>query len=354
MTLTPIRMALAGLGVRGTQWAEVIAASPRAELVAVIDPDPSVSERAAAPAYSGLAEALDVAKPDAVVLATPPESHLEAVHELAARGVPILCEKPLAEHIEEAATMVRTAERAGVPLLVGMNFRYFGSTVRIRELLASGALGVPMYAVFTYLRNRGRRPDLNTYPLTMDDPMLLEQSIHHLDLLRYAYDREVETVVAESWNPPTSVYRGDSSVAVLLRMTGGLRVSYVGTWTAGTNRFEFSWRTDCADGILVQAAQEGELSVARRVPGAEISGPRFPTDSEPLVPENLTPDRFLIDDTVRLLDHYVDVIEGLAEPGPTGRDHLRTLGLLDSIVVSARTGTRIDVEAHLDTLGLLE
>jgi predicted dehydrogenase len=210
-----------------------------------------------------------------------------------------------------------------------------------------------MYAVFTYLRNRGKRPDLNTYPLTMDDPMLLEQSIHHLDLLRYAYDREVETVVADSWNPPTSVYRGDSAVAALLGMTGGLRVSYLGTWTAGTNRFEFRWRTDCADGIFVQAAQEGALSVARRVPGAEISGPRFPTHSEPLMPEDLTPDRFLIDDTVRLLDHYLDVIEGLAEPGPTGRDHLRTLGLLDAIVVSARTGTRVDVEAHLEALGLL-
>ena len=303
--------------------------------------------------YNSFTEALDAAAPEAVVLATPPESHLKAVTEAAAHGLPILCEKPLTERIDEALTMVQAAEQAGVPLLVGMNFRYLGSTVRIRELLAQGDLGDPMYAVFTYLRNRGRRPNLNTYPLTMDDPMLLEQSIHHLDLLRYAYDREVESVMAESWNPPTSVYEGDSSVAVLLRMTGGLRVSYVGTWTAGTNRFEFNWRTDCADGIIVQAAQEGELSTARRVPGAELTGSRFPTDSEPLIPEDVAPDRFLIDDTIRLLDHYVDVIEGTAEPGPTARDHLRTLGLLDAIIVSAKTGARVDVERHLGKLGLV-
>ena len=339
--------------MRGNQWAKVIAASPRAQLVAIVDPDPSVLQAAPAPAYRSFGSGLDASRPDAVVLATPPESHLEAVREAATRGLPILCEKPLAEHMAEAVTMVQTAERAGVPLLVGMNFRYLGSTVRIRELLAAGDIGDPMYAVFTYLRNRGRRPDLNTYPLTMDDPMLLEQSIHHLDLLRFAYDREVETVMAESWNPPTSVYRGDSSVALLLRMSGGLRVSYLGTWTAGTNRFWFTWRTDCADGIIVQAAQEGELSIARRVPGAEISGPRFPTDSEPLRPENLTPDRFLVDDTVRLLDHYIDVINGTGVPGPTGRDHLRTLGLLDACIVSARTGRRVEVEAHLAQLGLV-
>lgn len=331
----------------------MIASSPRADLVAVADPVAPESQHHAAPLFDSFIEALDATKPDAVVLATPPESHLEAVQAAARRGIPILCEKPLAEHSDEAAAMVRTAERAGVQLLVGMNFRYLASTQRIREFISSGDLGEPMFAVFTYLRNRGRRSDLNTYPLTMDDPMLLEQSIHHLDLLRYAYDREVETVIAESWNPPTSVYRGDSSVAVLLRMAGGLRVSYVGTWTAGTNRFEFSWRTDCTNGILVQAAQEGELAVARRVPGAERRGPRFPTNSEPMVPERLPRDRFLVDDTVRLLDHYVDVIEGRAQPGPTGRDHLRTLGLLDAISVSARTGARIDVEAHLHALGLL-
>jgi predicted dehydrogenase len=136
-------------------------------------------------------------------------------------------------------------------------------------------------------------------------------------------------------------------------MTGGLRISYVGTWTAGTNRFDFNWRTDCTEGIIVQAAQEGGLSTALRVPGAEIKGPRFPTDSEPLVLEDVAFDRFLIDDTTRLLDHFVDVIEGVSDPGPAGRDHLRTLGLLDACIVSARTGVRVDVESHLGKLNLL-
>lgn len=339
--------------MRGHQWAEVIAGNPGAELVAVIDPDPAALRRDSAPMHSSLVSGLDASRPDALVLATPPASHLEAVREAARRGISVLCEKPLAECIDDARMMVETAERADVALLVGMNFRYLSTAARIRELVTSGELGVPMHAVFTYLRNRGRRPDLNSYPLTMQNPMLLEQSIHHLDLLRYVYDREVETVFAETWNPPTSVYRGDSSVAVLLRMTGGLRVSYVGTWTAGTNRFEFSWRTDCTDGIIVQRAQDGELSLARRVPGAEISGPRFPTDSEPLIPEHLASDRFLVDDTARLLSHFLDVIDGSAVPGPTGRDHLRTLGLLDACIVSAQAGTRVDVEAHLGQLNVL-
>lgn len=339
--------------MRGRQWAELITASTRAELVGVVDPDPAAVSRAPVPAFRDLVSGLDACRPDAVLLATPPASHLEAVREAASRGLAIMCEKPLAERIDDALTMVQLAESARVPLLVGMNFRYLRSTGRLRELLASGDFGEPMHAVFTYLRNRGRRPDLNSYPLMMDQPMLLEQSIHHLDLLRYVYQREVQAVFAETWNPSTSVYRDDSAVALVLRMTGELRVVYVGTWTAGTNRFEFSWRTDCADGIIVQAAQEGDVRIARRVPGAELVGPRFATDAEPLLREQLAPDRFLIDDTARLLDHYVDVIAGAAAPGPTGRDHLRTLGLLDACIVSAQVGKRVDVEAHLAQLHLL-
>jgi predicted dehydrogenase len=44
----------------------------------------------------------------------------------------------------------------------------------------------------------------------MPQPMLLEQSIHHLDLMRYCYDDEVESVLAETWNPAWSVYQDDS------------------------------------------------------------------------------------------------------------------------------------------------
>ena len=47
---------------------------------------------------------------------------------------------------------------------------------------------------------------MNKYPLTMRHPMMLEQSIHHLDLIRYCYGREVEAVAVPDLEPAWSVY----------------------------------------------------------------------------------------------------------------------------------------------------
>ncbi len=86
---------------------------------------------------------------------------------------------------------------------------------------------------------------MNKYPLTMRHPMMLEQSIHHLDLIRYCYGREVEAVACRTWNPPWSVYAHDANVSCLLTLEGGLEVNYFGTWTGGWNELKFEWRTDC-------------------------------------------------------------------------------------------------------------
>ena len=84
--------------------------------------------------------------------------------------------------------LVGRARDKGVILMVGMNFRYLSTSQRIRRTVQNRRLGDLSYAQFTYVRHRdGNRDDLNDYPMTMPYPMLLEQSIHHFDLLRYCY-----------------------------------------------------------------------------------------------------------------------------------------------------------------------
>src|SRR2546430_10930802 len=76
------------------------------------------------------------------------------------------------------------------------------------SILRSGAIGAPGFARYVYWRNRdGYRPGLNRYPLTMRQPMLYEQTIHHLDEMRFVYDAEVERVSCRCHNPPWSMYQ---------------------------------------------------------------------------------------------------------------------------------------------------
>jgi predicted dehydrogenase len=78
---------------------------------------------------------------DGVVIAAPPALHYPLAMHFLEQGIPVLCEKPLAESAAEAREMVATSERSGAALLVNQTRRLFPTYGRIRELIAGGVLG---------------------------------------------------------------------------------------------------------------------------------------------------------------------------------------------------------------------
>lgn len=344
-------LVIVGLGVRGRHWKTAIDDDPRARLGGVVD---VVEDRIPFDirAFESIHEAVR-SDPDGIIVATPPESHFEVVEVALERGIPVLCEKPLSTSFEAAQRMAQLADRIGVPLLVGMNFRFVDASRGWRSLVSSRELGKPIFGQFTYIRNRdGRRPDLNDYPLTMEQPMLTDQSIHHLDLMRYAYGREVLRVSARTWNPNTSVYAGDSCVAAILEFEDDLFASYLGTWTSGTNRFEFRWRTDFEDGVVIQTGQFGHLLAANRDPELAFSSALHDIAVEEPRVIGFGPSAPFIDDTAALLDHFIRVIEKEEKPGPTAADHLLTLNLVDSIRLASTEGRVVNVAERAATRGV--
>lgn len=344
--MTPLRIVLAGLGVRGRYWAEVITRSPRCTIAAYADPDPRACQRAAEqfgdrPAFTSVEEALAaLADADALILANPPIGRESQVRAAAARGIPMLIEKPLALSLAEAADLVALAEQAAVPLMVGLNFRYLAVTRATQRLLAERAVGAPEFARFTYERYRdGYRPDLNKYPLTMEHPMLWEQSIHHFDLLRFVYRQEPQSVQCHTWNPSWSMYAGDANVAALFTFDGGMVVNYQGTWQGNWNTPHFEWRTECNQGIISQRDQFGELFFARR-------------DDPTLTPVGLPPHETWVTETAGLLDAFVRSVVDGAPLECTGRDHLKSLAMLEACIVSSREGRGVTIaEVFADVPG---
>jgi predicted dehydrogenase len=348
-----IRLALAGYGVRGHQLERCIHQLPDARLVAVVDVSEHTRQHAPVAAFPSLAAALSAVAVDALIIATPPADHAPDALLAMRHGLPVLCEKPLTENLAQALELAETSRRTGVPLLVGMNFRYVPATQEYRRIIRSGTLGQALFGHFIYVRNRdGRRPDLNDFPLTMDQPMLFEQSIHHFDLLRYVYDREVSAISADTWNPGTSVYRDDACVATILHFQGGLRVVYLGTWTSGSNRMEFRWRTDFERGVVVQTDQFGTLHSAGHDPQAAMTGPLFDAAAEPLQDLGIPAGEPFIAETVRLLAHFIAVTRGIEQPGPTVADHLHTLLVLHAARIAAKEGRRVQMRQFVEDLGV--
>ncbi len=328
----PDRLLLIGLGTRGKMWARVIDADLSACIEGAVDIGAEARAEFSAghpnvPVFATSEEALAHGSFRAAVLVTPPDGHLAQCRRLFEAGLPVLAEKPLAVELSDAVEIIDLADRHALPLSVGLNFRFLPVHQKQRELLTTEFLGTVGFGEFIYRRNRdGRRPGINKYPLTMRHPMMLEQSIHHLDLIRYCYGREVESIMCRTWNPPWSMYAHDANVHALLTLEGGVAVNYFGTWSGGWNVPGFEWRTDCEGGVIVQRELFSELGYAR-------------TSDKELTPVALAPAEAFYDDTALLLKEF---LRGTAVPCD-GRDHLRTLALCFAGIESSETGRAVDM-----------
>ncbi len=144
-----IRWAVVGCGWVARDYViPGIAASANGRLAALCDLNANAL-RAAAPEndtarrYERLLEMLAAEGEalDAVYVATPNGSHAALVAEIAAAGLPVLCEKPMARTLEEAQRMVAACRENGVPYATAFDQRFHPAHQKLRALIAEGALG---------------------------------------------------------------------------------------------------------------------------------------------------------------------------------------------------------------------
>ncbi|HEU5472435.1 MAG TPA: Gfo/Idh/MocA family oxidoreductase [Actinophytocola sp.] len=91
-----------------------------------------------------------------VDVCTPGDSHAEIAIAALEAGKHVLCEKPLANSVEEATTMLeaaRRAERSGVRAMVGFNYRRVPAATLARQIVAEGRLGTLRHVRAVYLQD---------------------------------------------------------------------------------------------------------------------------------------------------------------------------------------------------------
>ncbi len=196
-------------------------AIPEAELVGWCDTDPARVKGLAA--YASLEELLEKSKPDLVDIVTPPETHLALVRAVAERGLPAICQKPLAPTYAEAVQLVDAAERAGIPLVVHENFRWQPWYREARRLIDENGLG-DLHSISFRLRpgdGQGPRAYLDRQPYFQTMPRLLvhETAIHWIDTFRFLMG-EVSSVfsVLKRRNPAIA---GEDAGVILFEFENG-------------------------------------------------------------------------------------------------------------------------------------
>jgi D-apiose dehydrogenase len=193
-------------------------AIPRVELAGWCDRDKSkLTEFSNQDSYSNLGEMLGRVKPDLLDIVTPPETHLEIVRAAAERGIPMICQKPLAPTYGEAEEIVRVAQAAGVPLVVHENIRWTPWHREARRLIEAGMPGA-LHSVSFRLRpgdGQGERAYLDRQPYFQEMPRLLvyETAIHWIDTFRYLMGEVVSVIsLLKKKNP---VIAGEDSGYIL-------------------------------------------------------------------------------------------------------------------------------------------
>ena len=109
--------------------------------------------------FGDYASAIADPRVDAVVIAVPPRFHLELALEALAAGKHVLVEKPAFPTLEDYKTAAAARDAAGRVVIVGENDHYKPLAVRLRTLIADGAIGEMVFAHFATIARRLKTAD---------------------------------------------------------------------------------------------------------------------------------------------------------------------------------------------------
>ncbi|AUG04430.1 gfo/Idh/MocA family oxidoreductase [Pseudomonas sp. 09C 129] len=339
---SPLRIALIGAGNMGQQHYQHLKTLTEARLCAVADPGPLAAGIAAqwqVAYYSDPRQMLEQARPDAVIVANPNNLHVGTALDCLAAGVPVLLEKPVGVHLDEARELVAAVKSSGVPVLVGHHRRHNPLIVRAHALVRCGALG--RLTTVTALWQLQKPDSYFEIPWRREPGagMLLTNLIHDLDLLRHLCG-EVHQVQAVTSNAVRG-FANEDCAAVLLQFANGALGSLTGSDAVAA---PWSWELDSGENPVyprqadqpcyLLAGTAGALSIPqlKRWQYAEAGAGWH----QPLL---AVEEPFTAAEALRLqLQHFVKVARREVEPLVSVADAARTLALIEAIREAAATG----------------
>ena len=296
-----------------------------AEIVAVCDLDREKAEAIGrdfgiSAVFTDAEKMLGETQLDFVDVATTPPSHRGLVELVSDHRLAVICQKPIADTYAEAKAMVEAADAAGVPFLIHENFRWQLAFVRIKAEIDAGRIGTPRFARLSF-RHGFDVYATQPYLATIERFVLMDLGIHLYDVVRHLMG-EVDHLGCETASLRPGV-AGEDSFTSLLRHTSGA-VSVVDCSFAATIHPEpfpatLAW-IEGDRGTL-------ELTTDLRL-HVHSNGEKLVESVDPAVPAwGARPWHTIQDSVIRFQAHVVDVLNGRAEPQPSGRDNLNTLAL---------------------------
>lgn len=340
-----IKIAVVGCGRISRNHFEAIKTHDDLQLVGVCDTDQQLLEQAAeeegVSGFYSLDQLLDKCECDVVALCTPSGFHPEQTIQLAAKGIHIITEKPMATRWQDGVNMVKACDQANVRLFVVKQNRRNSTLQLLKRVINEKRFGrIYMVNLNVFWSRPQHYYDSARWRGTweLDGGAFMNQASHYVDLIDWLIG-PVDSVQAMTGTLARDIEVEDTGVLNIKWRNGAMGSMNVTMLTYPKN-YEGSITilgekgTVRVGGIAVNEIQHWEFADKQDYDD-EIINANYETTSlygfgHPLYYKNV-----------------VDVLRGEAEPETDGREGLKSLELLIAAYLSARDGRTVSLPLEI-------
>lgn len=345
------RMIQVGTGGQGRAWCSRFLppniADGRLEVVAAVDVNPAAllyaQEHLGLPpekCYTDTRRAFAENPADFCTIVTPPTFHEGVVDLALAHDLHILSEKPIADTMAGAVRIADKVAAAGKKMGVTMSHRFDQDKTTLRSELRSGRPGSLDYLVCRFTCNMRRTGDWGAaFRHTMDDALMIEGAVHHLDILADLAGAKCATIYAQTWNPRWGEYGSGSQGHVMMTFENGVRAIYEGAKTnaTGLNGWTREYiRAECENATLILDD--------RRLNRILYAPKGTPGDGVAEKMELLEQPQWM---NTWLVAQFLDWLDGGPAMETNIEDNLQSVALIFAAIESSQTGQPVQVQEFL-------
>jgi len=204
----------------GRRHAEAAQMHEAAELVAICDLNPEqlkkIGDELGVPEekrYTDWKELLKLEKLNVVIVATPDQLHQEMSEVFLAKGVHVMCEKPLALSREELEAIVKASDDSEAKFMVGQICRFTPAFIKAKELIDNGTIGEVYYVESEYAHDYAKI--LHDWRKDPRRHGVVGGGCHAVDLLRWFVGDPMEVFAYGTHKLLPQVSYDDATIAVL-------------------------------------------------------------------------------------------------------------------------------------------
>jgi len=259
--------------------------------------------------------------------------HAEVSSKALAKGISVLCEKPMALNLADAQAMIDTAAKSGATLMIDQSQRYSAPHQKAKEVLASGVLG-RIYAIQTTFAHPGPEGWSKTSEWFFNKSIsgfgpLADLGVHKCDLVRFLTGLEAVKVMAQKATLEKAGTVEDNSQAIL-QMDNGALCMIATSWTCHGAE-DNSFIAMCEQGVLKVNVEAEPVVIYPK------GGTRTVYDVGKI--QANTEDKWYLG----VIQHFVDAVLGRAANPIPGVDGYKALEMVVAMEQSIETGAWVEL-----------